>query len=377
MNTFDNARTYFRTFIEKHFEDYWDKMKEYNSSSYGNYACKAELIQTAREIVHWLQDEFSDLEIGSKFVSPDHLVQTVEDLKKILSSKDRFFTEACEYYAKQGEDLPMPIAEIERMRRETIEACNHFLALVDEERKKDQNQEKESKQSKEIKNEGVQVNINVNAQSQAHAESQSQALAQIPNEAGNDTNEYEIVLKYLFNLNPARVFKLLWHAKFKSLWALGCVLFAIIAFFFGLGYEWGLSCGRKNTDQLYSDSTFVERPAAVVGLALNSAAEEKYIDPNCPTEVQITNDKATQIWNGEVTITMKNGPLYTLLIFNGLSGWTKDIESNYPSFKKSECEVNTGDKIYLKRKNGEIWEINVIKSGISSVTISMFPRNEP
>lgn len=82
MNTFDNARTYFRAFIEKHFEDYWDKMNEYNSSSYGNYACKAELIQTAREIVHWLQDEFSDLEIGSKFVSPDHLVQTVEDLKK-------------------------------------------------------------------------------------------------------------------------------------------------------------------------------------------------------------------------------------------------------------------------------------------------------
>ena len=148
MNTFDEARKYFEKFVQNHSREYFESMKEYGSRSYGEFINSSEIIQTSRDIAHNLREEFCDLEIGNHFVSPKHLIDTVKNLKNYLQSKDAVFKKTIDYYTKREGSLPLPVSGIEIMRQETIEACNHFLKLVDEEQQKDQGQEQKNAHSR-------------------------------------------------------------------------------------------------------------------------------------------------------------------------------------------------------------------------------------
>lgn len=127
MNTFEEARKYLENFATNHNEDYFEKMREYSSRSYGHFKNSSEIIQTSRDIVHTLDERFCDLEIGKHFVSPERLIKAVELFKKYLESKDAVFKATVHYYCKRKESIPLPVSEINAMRLETIEACYIFF----------------------------------------------------------------------------------------------------------------------------------------------------------------------------------------------------------------------------------------------------------
>ena len=359
MNTFDEARKYFEKFVQNHSREYFESMKEYGSRSYGEFINSSEIIQTSRDIAHNLREEFCDLEIGNHFVSPKHLIDTVKNLKNYLQSKDAVFKKTIDYYTKREGSLPLPVSGIEIMRQETIEACNHFLKLVDEEQQKDQEQEQKIAHSRDDK--PLQVNINVNNQVQAQAAAQAQS--QIQNNAGKNSDDYAIVVRYMENITCKELWKLLGRVKVKSLWS----IITAVSFIFSAGYGFCFVVNKMKDSKPDSVQTVVPSIPRVSNLP--SESEEK----NNMLEVDITSDEAVAVWGGEVMITMEFNSIYNNLIFSGIVGWTKAPESSQPYYSEQECPVKKGEKVVIKRKNGERWVINILRTGVSSVKIAMIP----
>lgn len=347
MNTFDEARKYFEKFVQNHSREYFEKMREYGSRSYGEFFNSSEIIQTSRDIVHNLCDEFCDLEIGNHFISPKYLIDTVKNFKNYLQSKDAVFKKAIGYYKKREESLPLPVSGIENMRQETIEACNHFLMLVDEEQQKYQEQEQK------------------NAQAQAQTAAQAQSQTQYNAEKNND--DYAIVVRYMENINFVQLWKLLGRVKLKTLVKIISSVIVFTCLVFSAGYGSRLVVNKIKDSKPDSVQTVVPSIPRVSNLP--SESEEK----NNMLELDITSDEAVAVWGGEVMITMEYNSVYNNLIFTGIVGWTKDPESSQPYYSEQECSVKTGEKVVIKRKNGEIWVINILRTGVSSVKIAMIP----
>ena len=363
MNTFDEARKYFEKFVQNHSREYFESMREYGSRSYGEFLNSSEIIQTSRDIAHNLREEFCDLEIGNHFVSPKHLIDTVKNLKNHLQSKDAVFKKTIDYYTKREGSLPLPVSGIDIMRQETIEACNHFLKLVDEEQQKDQEQEQKNAHSRDDK--PLQVNINVNNQVQAQAAAQAQS--QIQNNAEKNSDDYAIVARYMENIGFVQFWKLLGRVKLKTLVQIISSVIAFTGLVFSAGYEWRFVVNKGKESKTDSVQTVVPSIPRVSNLP--SESEEK----NNMLELDITSDEAVAVWGGEVMITMEFNSVYNNLIFTGIVGWTKDPESSQPYYSEKECSVKKGEKVVIKRKNGERWVINILRTGVSSVKIAMIP----
>lgn len=353
MNTFDEARKYFEKFVQNHSREYFESMKEYGSRSYGEFINSSEIIQTSRDIAHNLREEFCDLEIGNHFVSPKHLIDTVKNFKNHLQSKDSVFKKTIGYYTKREGSLPLPVSGIEIMRQETIEACNHFLKLVDEEQQKDQVQEQKNAHSRDNNKEASHIILNKTTLIQS----------QTQNNAKKDSDDYEIVVRYMENITCKELWKLMGRVKAKSLRS----VFMVVCFIFSAGYGSCLVVNKikeSNPDSVQTTAPSIPR---VSNLASDS--EEK----NEMLELDITSDEAVAVWGGEVMITMEFNSIYNNLIFSGIVGWTKDPESSQPYYSEQECPVKKGEKVVIKRKNGEKWVINILRTGVSSVKIAMIP----
>lgn len=270
MNTFDEARKYFEKFVQNHSREYFESMKEYGSRSYGEFINSSEIIQTSRDIAHNLREEFCDLEIGNHFVSPKHLIDTVKNFKNHLQSKDAVFKKTIGYYTKREGSLPLPVSGIETMRQETIEACNHFLKLVDEQQQKDQEQEQKKAHSRDDK--PLQVNINVNqVQTQAAAQVQSQTQ----NNAEKNSDDYAIVARYMENISFVQFWKLLGRLKLKTLVTIISSVIVFTCLVFSVGYGSGLVVNKvkeSNPDSVQTTAPSVPR---VSNLASDSEEKNK------------------------------------------------------------------------------------------------------
>lgn len=357
MITFDEARKYFEKFVLNHSREYFESMKEYGSRSYGEFINSSEIIQTSRDIAHNLREEFCDLEIGNHFVSPKHLIDTVKNFKNHLQSKDAVFKKTIGYYTKREGSLPLPVSGIEIMRQETIEACNHFLKLVDEEQQKDQEKEQKKVQSRENNKEASNIICNKSTLIQS----------QTQNNAKKDSDDYEIVVKYMENINFVQLWKLLGRVKLKTLVKIISSVIVFTCLVFSAGYGSGLVVNKVKEANPDSVQTIAPSIPRVSNLASDS--EEK----NEMLELDITSDEAVAVWGGEVMITMEFNSIYNNLIFSGIVGWTKTPESSQPYYSTTECPVKKGEKVVIKRKNGERWVINILRTGVSSVKIAMIP----
>ena len=357
MNTFDEARKYFEKFVQNHSREYFESMKEYGSRSYGEFINSSEIIQTSRDIAHNLREEFCDLEIGNHFVSPKHLIDTVKNFKNHLQSKDAVFKKTIGYYTKREGSLPLPVSGIETMRQETIEACNHFLMLVDEEQQKYQEQEQKKAHSQENNKEASHIICNKTTLIQS----------QTQNNAEMNTDDYAIVVRYIENINFVQLWKLLGRVKFITLLKIIGSVIAFTGLVFSAGYEWRFVVNKGKESKTDSVQTVAPLIPRVSNLA--SKSEEK----NNMLELDITSDEAVAVWGGDVMITMEYNSVYNNLIFTGIVGWTKDPESSQPYYSEKECSVKTGEKVVIKRKNGERLVINILRTGVSSVKIAMIP----
>ena len=159
------------------------------------------------------------------------------------------------------------------------------------------------------------------------------------------------------------LWKLLGRVKVKSLWS----IITAVSFIFSAGYGFCFVVNKMKVSKPDSVQTVVPSIPRVSNLT--SESEEK----NNMLELDITSDEAVAVWGGEVMITMEFNSIYNNLIFSGIVGWTKAPESSQPYYSEQECPVKKGEKVIIKRKNGERWVINILRTGVSSVKIAMIP----
>lgn len=314
MSTLDKARAYLQAFVEKHHSEYFDLMRELNSRAYGEYEDREKFIQLSREITHNLLETYSDLAIGGRFPSPDVLITSIKQFRKLLLSFDKYFKRAYRCY-KTADNLPTPIQEIGRMRSETLEACNYFLKLA----RKDEMEEKYG------------------------------------------------ILAGLEGINFGQFLKLIWKLKIK-------ILFTIVGPIFSLGYGIGYvngKAGKSSTGIVrnVADSCLGKRkdplPVAKFNIENPASLETSEI-------LTIRSDRATILWNGEVTVLVSR-LLSQTLIFRGIIGWANEPKESNAYYCNRDCRVETGEQKYIKRLNGEIWKMNVLEAGATEIKIDLLP----
>lgn len=320
MSTLDNARTYFQAFVENHRLEYFELMRELNSRAYGEYEDRDKFIQLSREITHNLHETYSDLSIGGKFPSPDVLINSIKQFRKLLLSFDKYFKRALRCY-KTADYLPTPIQEIGRMRFETLEACDYFLKLA----RKDEMEEKYG------------------------------------------------ILAGLEGITFGQFLKLIWKLKIK-------ILITIVGPIFALGYGIGYGSGYLKTEKpLTSIIGYVADPSLGKGkdsLCVSDLSVESPVDLGTLENLTIRSERATILWNGEVSV-MLSRSLSQTVIFRGIVGWAREPKESDAYYFNTDCRVETGEQIYIKRLNGEIWKMNVLQARTTEIIIDLLLYQNP
>jgi pimeloyl-ACP methyl ester carboxylesterase len=123
-------------------------MKEYRTganSGYSSFHRDNEVIDCMRCIYHNLEEQFDDLSIpGSRFTSPENLVQTWVTFKNYLESKEELFTEARTKTLEimrsrtpnniditDNDLLPYPLLQVNYNRHKTLDVLRHVLNMAE------------------------------------------------------------------------------------------------------------------------------------------------------------------------------------------------------------------------------------------------------
>lgn len=336
MNLIDNSRRYLENFINGHYKDYFEAMNEYRpQKGYGDFPNSSEIVQCMRDITHNIEDELSDLRIPEHFSTPKSLITTITNFITVLRSYSTKFTETIDYY-KDPNHIPVPVYEINKRRIETIEACEHFLALASEELKQ---------------------NI----------------------KADNEMNEFE-------KISIGQLLQYLKRLKISSfIFILGILGIIVTITIFGTkaennlrisnltqevkDYKKGSIKSQQKIDSLKNgfgikDVTIdtIQSQLRILKVNYDGLLNDKF------AEVSISYFKPTSIFNGHVLIKAKD-EYEKKLNFQGIKGIDKNKNGD---FKNNEIKVQDGDRFYLIDEEDKLWAINVISTTIS-IDIEMVP----
>ena len=319
MNTPDKACEYFKIFVDNHYNFYFEQMREFNTKSYGDYACKNELVQLSIDITHNLGESFSNLKIGPALTSPKRLIDAMRNFKVFLVDKEELINRALSNY--DPNDIPVPIVAIDLMRRETIDACDRFLELAKEEM------------------------------------------------SGNP--EW---LNNIGTIEAPQFFRLLAKLNISS-WL---IVLTGVGVLLTLGFYartfWDHTAGIRG-----GDCPKIEIP--VSSHQVNTRAIENTAQPQSTREFDkekeyiIVHEKATAFFDGDVLISQSNG-YHGILEFTGIIGWATTPNDSKGTYTLSDCYVETGGQVYILRKNNQIWGINILSVRPSGITIQLFPYSQ-
>lgn len=336
MNLIDNSRKYLENFFNGHYQDYFEAMNEYRpQKGYGNFPNSSDIVQCMRDITHIIEDELSDLKIPEHFATPRHLIGTISNLISILKSYEPKFNETIEHY-KDPNHIPVPVYEINKRRLETIEACEHFILLANEELKQNLTTE-------------------------------------------NEMNEFE-------KISIGQLFQYIKRLKISSFFfILGIIGIIITITIFGTKSENNIRISDLTQEVKVYSKESVKSQKVIDSLKNVIAKKDIEIDTiqnqlrvlkvnykgllnNKFAKVSISYFKPISIFNGHVLIKAIDG-YEKKLNFQGIKGIDKD---KIGDFEKDEIIVEEGDRFYLIDEEDKLWAINVIRTSIS-IDIEMVP----
>jgi hypothetical protein len=134
VNLIPKAREYLQKFVQSNLPDYLEIKREYRpNNGYGHFHRSDEIYQTMLDIYYNLDDNFSDLSIPERHPSPKALVQKIEWFIKLLRSRQDLVDEVAKQHQSQRLHLPVPLVEIDRVRREVIAAFEYALSIAQSE----------------------------------------------------------------------------------------------------------------------------------------------------------------------------------------------------------------------------------------------------
>ncbi|MEA4917271.1 5'-methylthioadenosine/S-adenosylhomocysteine nucleosidase [Proteiniphilum sp.] len=143
------SRTLFRKFMQAHYRDYFEDMREARvgpSSGYWYFYRDGEVIQHIRDIVHNLEETFGNVTIPGEFTSPKLLVEAWKWFHDYLQTKEtELFDDVFKTLEKKKQLVPEPLRWVYRDHKNVLGLLEKILSM--EEVKKYLNEKKESKQN--------------------------------------------------------------------------------------------------------------------------------------------------------------------------------------------------------------------------------------
>ncbi|MCX6122180.1 MAG: hypothetical protein NTX44_11260 [Ignavibacteriales bacterium] len=130
MNLIPNTRDYLEKFVRAKLEDYREIKKEYRpDNGYGHFHRSDEIYQMILDIYFNLEDNFSYLSIPEKHASPQALIKKIEWFLKLLKSRQELVDDIIKHHQSRNLFLPTPVVEIDKVRREVIDAFEYALTI--------------------------------------------------------------------------------------------------------------------------------------------------------------------------------------------------------------------------------------------------------